>query len=295
MAHVLAFIVYVVQVKISGPLITSRESFRKANNAHEFTLNKKYTWGEVFQQLKIPKKSIIISIIPCLFDIAETLCANVALTLLAASITQMLRASLVIFTAILSVVILKMKLHKHHMFSLIIITVGLVLVGLSSVDESQGGTASTVDEALVGIFVLVIGQVFGALSYIIEEKIMTGAHEVNPLVLVGYEGLWGTFFMLLILVVFQFFPCSSQHLCNDGVIENSVWAIEELMTSGTQIVYTLLLLPLICFVNTSGTSVTAYGSAAARCTVEQLRNLLVWIYFMCIRVNGIYLEHFTIL
>ena len=47
--------------------------------------------------------------------------------------------------------------------------------------------------------------------------------------------------------------------------------------------------------NTAGTSVIAYGSAAARCTIEQLRNALVWIYFMIFYVNGRRLEKFTIL
>ena len=58
-------------------------------------------------------------------------------------------------------------------------------------------------------------------------------------------------------------------------------------------IYTAVLLPIICLFNTSGTSVTAYGSAAARCTIEQMRNLLVWLYFMLVRVNGVYLERFT--
>ena len=57
--------------------------------------------------------------------------------------------------------------------------------------------------------------------------------------------------------------------------------------------FTIALLPLAAFYNTAGTSVTAYGSAAARCTIEQLRNLLVWIYFMIFTVNGERIEKFT--
>jgi drug/metabolite transporter (DMT)-like permease len=69
--------------------------------------------------------------IPTAFDIAETMCSNIALTMLVASVTQMLRATLIIFTAAFSVWILKMKLYKHHYFSLMLIVAGLVLVGLS--------------------------------------------------------------------------------------------------------------------------------------------------------------------
>ena len=112
------------------------------------------------------------------------------------------------------------------------------------------------------------------------------------MIIVGYEGLWGSIIMFIVLIIFQFTECSDENICNNGVIENSYYALVELSSSGPQIVYTLLLLPLVCFYNTSGTSVTAYGSAAARCTIEQLRNLLVWIYFMIVKVNGDYLEDF---
>ena len=103
--------------------------------------------------------------------------------------------------------------------------------------------------------------------------------------------------LTVLLVMFQFIPCSNDQLCSAsaGVIEDSIGAFQEMGTSTAQIVFTVVLLPLVCFYNTSGTSVTAYGSAAARCTIEQLRNLLVWIYFMIIKVNGRYIESFTVL
>ena len=80
-----------------------------------------------------PKRKLnpVYIMIPTVFDIAETLCSNIALTLIAASITQMLRATLIIFTACFSVWILKMRLYRHHYLALLLIIVGLVCVGLS--------------------------------------------------------------------------------------------------------------------------------------------------------------------
>jgi len=100
------------------------------------------------------------------------------------------------------------------------------------------------------------------------------------------------------LACMQFIPCSNKDLCSvspegDGVIEDSYSAILELGSSMSQIVFTIALIPLAAFYNTAGTSVTAYGSAAARCTIEQLRNLFVWIYFMIFTVNGVRIEQFT--
>ena len=118
--------------------------------------------------------------------------------------------------------------------------------------------------------------------------------------MVGWEGVWGTLIALIMLAFMQFIPCSNKDLCSvssipgeGGVIENSYSAILELGSSTSQIIFTIALIPLAAFYNTAGTSVTAYGSAAARCTIEQLRNLFVWIYFMIFRVNGTLLEQFT--
>jgi drug/metabolite transporter (DMT)-like permease len=79
------------------------------------------------------KLNPVLIIIPTIFDLSESLCSNIALTMIAASITQMLRATLIIFTACFSVWILHMKLYKHHYLSLGLIVVGLISVGLSQV------------------------------------------------------------------------------------------------------------------------------------------------------------------
>ena len=143
---------------------------------------------------------------------------------------------------------------------------------------------------VVGVIVLIIGQILGSLSYIFEEKFLSDYADVHPLIVVGWEGIWGTIILVLMLLIMQFIPCNSESLCSvrpsGGVIEDSYSAILELGSSTPQIVFTIALIPLAGFYNTAGTSVTAYGSAAARCTIEQLRNLFVWIYFMIFMVNG---------
>ena len=147
---------------------------------------------------------------------------------------------------------------------------------------------------VVGVIVLLIGQVLGALSYIFEEKFLSDYADVHPLYVVGWEGIWGTIMITVMLLVMQFTPCSNESLCSpSGVIEDSYSAVLELGSSTPQIIYTIALIPLAGFYNTAGTSVTAYGSAAARCTIEQLRNLFVWIYFMIFKVNNEIKEIFT--
>lgn len=117
--------------------------------------------------------------------------------------------------------------------------------------------------------------------------------DVDPLIVVGYEGIWGVVFNIPMLVIFNLIPCSNAQLCNGGVIENSLNALKELSMSPAQSIYTFLLVPLVLLFNTSGTTVTSYGSAAARTTLEQVRNFLVWVFFMFVPVNGKYVDHFT--
>lgn len=139
------------------------------------------------------------------------MCSNIALTLLVASITQMLRATLILFTAVFAVLILKMKLYKHHYASLIIIVVGLCMVGSSQLFEEQPGGEigdQNTSVMIIGVVVLLIGQVFGSLSYIFEEKFLSDFEDVHPYIVVGWEGLWGTIIMFIMLVFLQLIPCS---------------------------------------------------------------------------------------
>jgi len=56
---------------------------------------------------------------------------NTALTLLSASVTQMLRSSVVLFTALLALIFLGRKFYRHHWTSLFAIILGIFLVGLA--------------------------------------------------------------------------------------------------------------------------------------------------------------------
>ena len=125
----------------------------------------------------------------------------------------MLRATLIIFTAMFSVIILKMKLFRHHYLSLVLITIGLVLVGLSqAIDQSktakeEAENSNGDSSMMIGVIVLIIGQVLGSLSYIFEEKFLSDYADVHPLIVVGWEGIWGTLILVLMLLVMQFIPC----------------------------------------------------------------------------------------
>ena len=73
-----------------------------------------------------------------MLDIIETDFRLVALVMITASIVQMMRASLMVYTAILTVVFLKKQLYRHHITSLIVILIGVALVGWAGYLVGQG-------------------------------------------------------------------------------------------------------------------------------------------------------------
>lgn len=62
--------------------------------------------------------------------------------------------------------------------------------------------SSASDNLLVGATILIVGQVFGALSYIFEEKYLSEFDDAHPLIVVGWEGVWGTLIVTILLIAF---------------------------------------------------------------------------------------------
>lgn len=81
---------------------------------------------------------------------------NVALTMIPASIYQMLRGMIIIVTAGMSILFLKRKLFRHHWTSIGVIFTGVALVGLAAVltPKDPNVDAETVNP--IGIMLVVI-------------------------------------------------------------------------------------------------------------------------------------------
>lgn len=91
--------------------------------------------------------------IPASFDVIASTLMNIALTMVAASVYQMLRGMIIIVTSIMSIIFLKRKLYRHHWSSMAVIFIGVFLVGLSTLIDknSKGGETKP-----LGLILLVI-------------------------------------------------------------------------------------------------------------------------------------------
>ena len=71
--------------------------------------------------------------------------------------------------------------------------------------------------------ILLIGQMFGSIGYIVEEKFLGEFEDLDPYKMAGIEGCFGACMWLVILPILNLIPCSSKdHLCSFGYVENSI-------------------------------------------------------------------------
>jgi drug/metabolite transporter (DMT)-like permease len=73
--------------------------------------------------------------LPALLDLLNTVFCNIGLVWVSSSIYQMTRGSVVVFSAILSVKWLGRTLRSFHYYSIALVLVAVVLVGLAGTEE----------------------------------------------------------------------------------------------------------------------------------------------------------------
>lgn len=133
---------------------------------------------------------------PASLDMCGTSTIYAGLVLTYASVFQMLRGSVVIFTGLASVIFLKRKLLGFHWLGMVLVLVGTAIVGISSIG---GDTNASAPNPAVGNILVVAAQVIVAIQMCLEEYLITG-YKIPALQVVGWEGCWGFCILSCVLV-----------------------------------------------------------------------------------------------
>jgi len=213
--------------------------------------------------------------IPATCDFMASTLMFIALTMVPASIYQMMRGLIVVITALLSVIFLGRKLYRHHWTAIFCIVAGVTIVGAVALLFPEGGDDTNGSEAL-GILLLLGSQLFAGAMFIIEEKLL-GDYYLDPFLIVGTEGMWGLCYYLAILTIMQLVKCNGA-LCNFGYLENSSYVFEQYSQNGWLVAQSFGIMASIACFNSFGIAVTKYASAAQRSTIDTSRTLLIWIF-----------------
>ena len=150
--------------------------------------------------------------LPAVCDILGTTLMNAGLLLVAASIYQMTRGALVLFVGLFSVVFLRRHLHLFQWLSLVGVVVGVAVVGLAGAiqpDKKHAGAAAGGEQeevggeavrVVMGVLMIAGAQIFTATQFVLEEWILERS-AIEPIRVVGWEGLFGFVVTLLGMVV----------------------------------------------------------------------------------------------
>lgn len=217
-------------------------------------------------------------LVTAMCDLTGTIMVLMAMSQVAVSVYQMMRGSLVVVTAIYSVVFLKRKLFLFHWLSLVSIVIGLAIVGYVNVKSS-----ATIDKnseltptTPLGIMLLISAQLFYGAQMILQEKWIAD-HKLNPLQVVGWEGFWGVLVCAIVLLpLFQHISCSG-HMCINGKVEDSIQAFGQIDLHKVLILYIVLWMFSVSLFNTFGVYITKFTSATHRTTIQSCQVLSVWV------------------
>lgn len=170
---------------------------------------------------------LVLLAAPACCDITGTTLMNVGLLFVAASIYQMTRGALVLFVGLFSVLFLRRKLFLYQWLALVVVVSGVALVGLAgaifSGDKNVGhlpedgltiikdlardvtttARSPEVVQTIVGVLLIAFAQIFTATQFVLEEWILEN-YALEPLKVVGWEGLFGFVVTLMGMIILHF-------------------------------------------------------------------------------------------
>ena len=303
----------------SSPLLPRNRDWRQ--ETQEGSDAQHTSKGEVS---KIGKVALAFSL-PALCDAMATTLLNLGLFYTYASVYQMLRGTLVIFAGLLTIGILRRRLHSQHWMGMALITAGAALVGASSIifnDQNDSfrynsssndchmnktlctelnaelqttnrhHTAPGAPDPMLGNALVIAAQALNALQFIIEEKFIRSLHA-PVLLAVGAEGLAGVILSLFALPIL-----STLHWPDGTLVDDPVAAFHEISSSWTLKWTTVGAILSIAVFNFAGVSVTQQLSGGSRAAIDACRTATVWLFCLLVGWERFYMTQlvgFTIL
>ncbi|VBB86527.1 Putative protein of unknown function [Podospora comata] len=222
--------------------------------------------------------------LPAICDILGTTLMNAGLLLVAASIYQMTRGALVLFVGLFSVIFLRRHLHLFQWLSLVGVMTGVAIVGLAGAIQpdkkhaasahSATGVESDALRVIIGVLMIAGAQIFTATQFVLEEWILERS-SIEPIRVVGWEGIFGFSVTLLGMTVLHFAVGRTEagRLGPFDMVEGwrQFWEYRAVFVSS------LLIMISIGGFNFFGLSVTRSVSATSRSTIDTCRTLFIWI------------------
>jgi len=180
----------------------------------------------------------------------------------------------------------------HHWSGIVFIVLGAAIVGVASMITPPDPSAKKPPNPALGAVFILIAQVFTAIQFIIEEKFVTGKN-IPALQAVGYEGMWGLIILIIILPILNVIPGD-----DNGYFQNTLDAFIQVGNNSALRGAVVGGIFSIALFNYFGISVTKFLSSSHRATIDAMRTVFVWAFFLALgdeKFNSLQLAGFFVL
>lgn len=227
-----------------------------------------------------PKKPAlwVYCVLSC-FDLSSTALNSVGLIWVDASSNQMLRGSMVVFTALFAYLMLGAKVNRKQITGILIVVFGLVLVGVCGFlrvkyghDNDDGNAKVSPLLVFVGMLLILGGSAGNSIQNVLEQKLLQGTADVHPAEVVGYEGLFGTLLSSFILLpIVAHIPGSD---C--GVAEDTLDTLKMISDNGMVAFLIIGFCLSLSVMNFCLMEIAKVLTAVHRQLINACRTVLVW-------------------
>lgn len=197
---------------------------------------------------------------PAGFDLLATAFSAMGMLYIPASVWQILRGAALVFCALFSVMFLGRRLRAWNIVGIFVCVLGVGVVGFANVmstQESEGdsdsdsGESGGVYDTLLGVSLVFLGQTWQAAQVIAEEWLMKDV-DLPMLQIVGFEGMWGTLLMVLVVYPALYLLPGSDHGSQESLADTFV-----MVGNNPQLLVVVLLYVFSCGTyNVTGIAVT---------------------------------------
>ncbi|EZG80253.1 putative transmembrane protein [Gregarina niphandrodes] len=208
--------------------------------------------------------------LPSLCDILGTATINFAFTMTYASTVQLLRNSVMIFTALNTLVVMRRPLLVCEWTGIIIMTLGMVIAGAESLRNPEAESNHS-GSAVLGIILTLLGTSLNACTLIFEEALLKKRYS-PPLRAVGFAGITGIMWNLVALPI--------AHVCK---IQNLEHGWHQLLSSATLKGSVMAFICSSFIFNSTGMFVTQLGSGLLKGLLYSCRAPIIWVVEILLR------------
>ena len=222
------------------------------------------------------KSTPLIWILPAVLDLLSTSLLYISLHMISAASFQMIRSSLILFTGLLSVLVLRTMLRAHHWIGMATIMTGLIVIACGDFESNDNSNR----KAILGDALVLVSQLLTAIQVIAEEKLLK-KFNVDPLKAAGWEGLFGFIIMSAAFIPMYYIPwdisTTSVQENYTHRFEDAIDAFSMMLESRSLMIACIGSVLSIAIYNFAGLTVTRKWNASSRIVLDSSRTLFIWI------------------